>query len=263
MRWPPVWRCHMAEEKDRNEDRKTFARRSHRRGGGRGGRRGERRQRFEEEKEEWLPKTNLGKDVLKGKYASIDDILEKGIVILEPQIIDTLVPNIKEEVVYVGGSPGKGGGIRRTATKRTARMHKSGRRFKLTAVVAIGNEDGVLGLGKATSREHRVALEKAAQQAKLGITRVRRGCGSWECGCGGDHSIPFKSTAKNSSVTVELLPAPKGTGIVADETTKAILKLAGLKDVWVRTKGQTSTRGNLAFAVFDAIKNLNRTKGDL
>jgi len=216
-----------------------------------------------DDKEEWLPKTKLGNDVLRGKYSGIEEILEKGMVILEPQIIDVLVPNIKEEVIYIGGSPGKGGGIRRTVTKRTARMHKSGRRFKLTAVVAVGNEDGVLGVGKANSREHRTALEKAIQQAKLNIIHIKRGCGSWECGCDGNHSIPFKSKAKLGSIIVELLPAPKGTGIVADETTKSILRLAGLKDVWVRTKGQTSTRNNLAFAVFDALKNLNRTKGDL
>ena len=227
-----------------------------------GGFKGRGRGRFEEKKE-WLPKTELGKDVLAGKYKTVDEILEKGLVILEPEIIDTLIPDIREEVMYIGGSPGKGGGIRRTATKRTARMHKSGRRFKLTGVVAIGNDDGIIGMGKANSREHRTSLEKSAHQAKLNIIRVRRGCGSWECGCGGDHSIPFRSTAKLGSITVELLPAPKGTGIVADKTTKSILRLSGIKDVWVRTSGQTSTRNNLAFAVFDAIKKLNRTKGDL
>jgi len=242
-------------EKKNNKGPESFSR--HRRGR-EGGRR-----RFEEEKEEWLPKTKLGNEVLKGDYSSIDEILQKGTVILEPQIVDSLLPDIKEEVIYIGGSPGKGGGIRRTATKRTARMHKSGRRFKLTAVVALGNEDGVMGLGKAASREHRVALEKASQQAKLNMIRIRRGCGSWECGCGGDHSIPYKAESKSGSITVKLLPAPKGTGIVADDTTKKMLRLSGLRDVWVKTEGQTSTRSNLAFAVFQALKNLNRTKGDL
>ncbi len=229
----------------------------------RGRRPGGRRREYEEDKAEWAPKTKLGKEVLAGNYNSIGDILEKGFVILEPEIVDSLVPDIKEEIIYIGGSPGKGGGIRRTATKRTARMHKSGRRFKLTALVAVGNEDGILGMGKATSREHRLALEKAIQQAKLSIIRVKRGCGSWECGCGGTHSIPFRSSAKSGSIEVTIMPAPKGTGIVADETTKAILRLAGFKDVWVKTRGQTSTRNNLAFTVFDAIKNLNKTKGDI
>jgi small subunit ribosomal protein S5 len=142
-------------------------------------------------------------------------------------------------------------------------MHKSGRRFKLGSVIVVGNEDGIVGLGKAASKEHRVAIEKAIVQAKLGVIRARRACGSWECGCNGPHSIPFKTTGKHGSVRVTLIPAPRGVGIVADKTSKAILKLAGIKDVWIQTSGNTGARINLAFAVFSALKNLNRTKGDL
>jgi len=217
----------------------------------------------EENVAEWIPKTQLGHDVVKGKYKTLENILKKGIVILEPEIVDKLDPEMKSEVIYIGGSPGKGGGIRRTATKRTARMHKSGRRFKLTAMVFVGNENGILGLGKATSKEHRIAIEKATLKAKLNIFRIKRGCGSWECGCGGDHSIPFGSKAKCGSVTVELLPAPKGVGIVADNSSKKILKLAGIKDIWVKTYGQTSSRLNLSSAIFEGLRKLNKKKGDL
>lgn len=223
----------------------------------------DRRPRREEEKEPWVPKTKLGDEVMKGKYKSLDEILEKGELILEPGIVDHLVPDLKEEIVYIGGSPGKGGGIRRTATKMTARMHRSGRRFKLTAIVIVGNEDGTVGLGKGSSREHRTAIEKATDQAKLSIIRVKRGCGSWECGCGGDHSIPFKAGAKYGSVNVTLMPAPRGVGIVSDSESKKMLKLAGIKDIWVKMSGASSTRGNLAFAVFNAIKKLNEMKGGL
>lgn len=211
----------------------------------------------------WTPKTNLGKDVLKGKFKTIDDLLKSGELILEPEIVDYLIPDIKSEVIYIGGSPGKGGGVRRTATKRTVRMHKSGRRFKLTSVITVGNGSSVIGISKASAREHRNALEKALVQAKTNIIRVRKGCGSWECGCGGDHSIPFKTNAKVGSVEVELYPAPKGVGIVASVAAKKILTLAGVKDIWVKTRGQTDTRGNLAFATFEALKNLNRAKGDM
>jgi len=213
--------------------------------------------------DQWIPKTKLGNDILKGKYKSLDELLEKGKVILEPEIVDTMVPDLKQEVIYIGGSPGKGGGIRRTATKRTARMHKSGRRFKLTAIIVIGDEKNIVGLGKASSREHRIALEKATDQAKLNVIRVKKGCGSWECGCGGDHSIPFSAEAKHGSVKVKLLPAPKGVGIVADKASKKMLNLAGIRDVWVKTSGNTRARGNLIYAVFQAMKNLSRTKGDL
>jgi small subunit ribosomal protein S5 len=197
----------------------------------------------------WLPRTKLGHKVLKGEYATIDDVLKSGELILEGGIVDHLVPDLKEEIIYIGGSPGKGGGIKRTATKRTARMHKSGRRFKLTALIVVGNQNGVLGIGKASSREHRIAIEKATEQAKINVIRVRRGCGSWECGCGGEHSIPFKIRGKYGSISVRLLPAPKGTGAVAN--------------IWVKTQGQTSTRQNLVYALFNALKGLNMTKGEL
>ena len=221
------------------------------------------RGRFFERETAWIPKTKLGNDVLAGKYKSLDEILEKGELILEPAIVDAMVPDIMQEIIYIGGSPGKGGGIRRTATKMTARMHKSGRRYKLSAMVVVGNGNGIVGVGMAISREHRTALEKAVKGAKLSVIRVSRGCGSWECGCGGAHSIPFKTSGKAGSVHVTLLPAPKGVGLVANDEAKKILKLAGIHDVWVKTLGMTSTRNNMIMAIFDALKNLNMGKGDL
>ena len=212
---------------------------------------------------EWIPKTRLGNDVLKGKYKNLEDLLYKGEIILEPEIVDYLLPELKQELIYIGGTPGKGGGARRTPTRMTARMHKSGRRFKLSAVMVVGNEDGIIGIGKSNSNEHRVAIEKALQQAKINVIKVRRGCGSWECNCGGAHSIPFKTEGKVGSVKVVLLPTPTGVGVVAGGETKKLIMLAGIKDVWVRTYGMTSTRVNLAFAVFEALKNLSITKGEM
>lgn len=212
---------------------------------------------------EWIPKTKLGHRILRGEFKTLEDVLKAGELILEPGIVDYLVPDIKHEIIFIGGTPGKGGGIRRTATKRTVRMHKSGRRYKLSSVVVVGNCDGIVGVGKASSQEHRTAIEKAIEQAKLNVIRVRRGCGSWECGCEGNHSIPFRTQGKCGSVRVELLPAPRGVGIVANDESKKILYLAGIKDVWMKTFGQTRTKTNLIYAIFDALKNLNRTKGDL
>ncbi len=211
---------------------------------------------------EWIPKTKLGKEVIAGKYSTVKEILDAGEIILEPEIIDYLVPDLKQEIIYIGGTPGKGGGVRRTPTKMTSRMHKSGRRFKLTAVIAVGNQDGILGIGRANSKEHMTAIDKATQQAKLNVIHVRRGCGSWECNCGGNHSIPFKTSAKRSSLRIKFFPTPAGMGIVAGDETKKLLRLAGIKDIWVKTYGSTSTRINLAFTVLDALSNLSTTKGD-
>ena len=223
---------------------------------------GERRYK-ETEKPAWIPKTQLGKDIVAGKYTSLKQVLESGQLILEPGIVDFLVPNLKQEIIYIGGTPGKGGGIKRTATRITARMHKSGRRYNSSSIVVVGNEDGVVGLGKGASKEHRQAIEKSVDHAKLNVIKVKRGCGSWECNCKTEHSVPFRVSGKYGSVRVTLNPAPKGVGIVADKESKKILYLAGIKDLWMSSEGQTSTRSNLSFAVFTALRNLSRVKGDL
>lgn len=212
---------------------------------------------------EWVPRTRLGNDVLAGKYKSIEDILLKGIDIKEPEIVDHLVPDLKHEFIYIGGTPGKGGGIRRTPSRLTARMHKSGRRYKITALAVVGNENGIIGFGKASSSEHRIAMEKALKQAKLNLMLIKRGCGSWECNCKQEHSIKFSVSGKCGSIKVKLIPAPRGTGLVAGDEAKKILKLAGIKDIITRLHGQTGTRINLTYAFFEAFRNLNRVKGDL
>jgi small subunit ribosomal protein S5 len=206
--------------------------------------------------EEWIPKTSLGKDVVEGKIKSLDEIFESGRKILEPEIIDKLVPNLKSELILIGGRAGKGGGIERIPIRITATMHKSGRRFRVSAFVVVGNEDGLVGIGKGSSVEPRDAVEMAIKKAKLNIIKIKRGCGSWECGCKQEHSIPYKIEGKCGSVRVILLPAPNGVGLVASDEAKKILRLAGIKDVWVKTFGNTKMRINLITAIFNALKKL-------
>jgi len=214
-----------------------------------------------EEKEElptWIPKTSLGKDVIRGKVTDIGKILDEGIRIREPGIVDTLVPNIDSELILIGGRPGKGGGIERTPLRISAKMHKSGRRYSTTAFAVVGNKDGIIGMGKGRAKDSRGAINKAIKQAKLNLIKVPRGCGSWECGCGGPHSIPFKTEGKSGSVRVTLMPAPRGIGLAVDDETKKVLTLAGISDIWGNTLGNTGTRINLIIAVFSALKNLHR-----
>ncbi|MBL7169827.1 MAG: 30S ribosomal protein S5 [Candidatus Aenigmarchaeota archaeon] len=213
----------------------------------------EKRQRAEEKLSDWKSRTKLGKDVLSGKVTDIREILGKGIKIKEPEIVDILVPNLQTELILIGGRPGKGGGIERTPIRVSAKMHKSGRRYRYSAFAVVGNEDGILGIGKGTGKEGRKAVEKA----KLNLILIPRGCGSWECGCGENHSIPFKTEGKSGSVRVTLLPAPKGIELAVSDEVKKLMRLAGIKDVWIKTLGTTSTRFNLAKAVFDALKNLH------
>lgn len=217
-------------------------------------------QRRPESLESWTPRTALGRDVVAGKHTSLNDILDMGLKIMEPQIVDYLMPEVLHEIIFIGGSPGKGGGIKRTITRKTARMHKSGRRFRISAMVVIGNGDGLVGVGKGTGKEHRLAIEKALEHAKLNMIAVKRGCGSWECGCGASHSIIGRVTGKSGSVKMTLMPAPKGVGLVVDGETKKLLRIVGLKDVWSRTSGNTAARYNLIMAGFNALRNMGKMR---
>ena len=128
-------------------------------------------------------------------------------------------------------------------------------------MVAVGNEDGYVGVGVGKAKQIREAIEKAIVDAKLNIVPVRRGCGSWDCSCNEPHSVPFKVRGKCGSVVVELLPAPKGVGLVAADVAKVILRLAGIKDIWTRTFGRTRTTLNFAKAVWIALRNTYNVKG--
>lgn len=210
-----------------------------------------------EELAKWIPRTNLGKAVVKGEVTDINKVLDEGIKIKEYQIVDKLVPNLESELTLIGGRPGKGGGIERTALRISAKMHRSGRRYTSTAFAIVGNKDGLVGVGKGSGVDSRNAIEKAIEKAKLSIIKVPRGCGSWECDCGQSHSIPFKTEGKGGSVRIRLLPAPKGIGLVVDDESKKVMQLAGVKDVWGKSLGDTATRINLIKATFDALKNLH------
>lgn len=209
----------------------------------------------EMEEEIWAPKTKLGKKVANGQITSIRAALDADRKIMEPEIVDQLV-DLDEEVMLIGGTPGKGGGKRRTVSKRTARMHKSGARYSSNAMTVLGNRNGILGLGKGEAEDTRAAISAANREAKLNLIKVPRGNGSWEDKGQNKASIPFKVTGKSGSVEVELKPAPRGTGQVASDDVKKVMDLAGIDNVWVKSRGSTRTRENLIQATFNALKKL-------
>ncbi|MGC9210333.1 MAG: 30S ribosomal protein S5 [Acidilobus sp.] len=190
--------------------------------------------------EEWVPKTKVGRLVKEGKIASIDEIFRRNLPILEPEIVDLLLPGLQVEVLDIS---------------HVQKMTDAGRVTRYRVVVAVGNRDGYVGLGKGKARQLREAIDKAIRDAKLNITPVRRGCGSWECTCGEPHSVPFTVEGKSGSVRVVLKPAPKGTGLVAGNVAKVVLSLAGIRDVWSQTFGETRTTYNFARAVYMALRN--------
>jgi len=198
---------------------------------------------IDERIEGWKPRTRVGRMVQEGRISSIDEIFMEGLKIREPEIVDILLPNLKEEVININ---------------LVQRQTDAGEKSRFKVVVAVGNEDGYVGLGSGKARQVRMAIEKASLNARLNIIPVRRGCGSWECGCGKPHSLPFRVRGKCGGVEVELIPGPRGLGLVAGEVAKIILRLAGIKDCWTRSYGPTRTVPSFAYAVFDALKNTYR-----
>jgi len=194
--------------------------------------------------------------VKSGELVDIDEILSTNKKILEPEIVDMLLPELESELMLIGQAKGKFGGGQRRIFKQTQKKTAEGNVPSFATMAIVGNSDGFVGLGVAQSKETVPARNKALRNAKLNIIKILRGCGSWECGCGSPHSIPFEVTGKCGSVRIKLIPAPKGTGLCVEKECQKLLKLAGIRDVWSHTFGRTKTKSNLIRACFNALSQL-------
>jgi len=191
--------------------------------------------------EEWTPRTKVGQAVLEGKITSLSEIFESGLRIKEAEIVKRLLPELKQEVLGV---------------RIVQRQTESGEITRFSAVVAVG-APGWFGLGHAKAYQMRDAVDKATKVAMLNIVPVHLGCGSWECRCGRPHSVPYKLVGKAGSVRIEIIPGPRGLGLVADDTVKRLLALAGIQDAWTRSFGMTSTLLSKAQAVYNAFRTMH------
>ncbi|MBR9698892.1 30S ribosomal protein S5 [Candidatus Woesearchaeota archaeon] len=213
-------------------------------------------EREKEKLEGWKPKTSLGKKVKEGKITSLDEILDTGQKILEPQIVEMLLADMESELLLIGQSKGKFGGGQRRVFKQTQKKTCEGNRPKFTTIVVMGNKDGYVGIGYGKSRETVPAREKAIRNAKLNVFKIRRGSGSWQDDSSEPHSIPFMVEGKSGSVRLKLMPAPPGTGLCAHKEVQKILKLAGVQNIWSKTSGHRNTTTNLIMACERALKRL-------
>lgn len=204
----------------------------------------------------WKPKTELGRKVKSGEITSIGQALAFGKRIMEPEITETLIPNLGSEFILVGQAHGKFGGGKRRLVKQTQRKAREGNKPSFTTMAVVGNEDGYVGVGVGTAKETVVAKDKSVRKAKLNLIEVIRGCGSWQCGCGDPHSLPFETEGKCSSVSVKLMPAPRGTGLVVEKELAKLLRLAGYKDLRSKTSGQTRTKMNTVKACVKALEKV-------
>ncbi|MDP7974594.1 MAG: 30S ribosomal protein S5 [Thermoprotei archaeon] len=191
---------------------------------------------------QWKPKTKLGQMVASGEIKDIRRVFELNLAIREAEVVDALLPDLTVQRI---GEP-------ESVQKKTDAG--AVRRFRVTVV--LGNGDGIVGMGTGKAAQVLDAENKAIANAKISLLYVHRACGSWECGCGEPHSIPSITLGKSGSVRVLLMPAPRGTGLVASEAIRQVLSLAGISDIWSRTWGETRTTINQAYAAFDALARM-------
>jgi len=215
------------------------------RGRGRGRGEGRGRGRGKPDEKEWVPVTKLGRLVKENKIKKLEEIYLYSIPIKEHQIIDEFLPagKLKDEVMQI--TP---------VQKQTS----AGQRTRFKAFVVVGDSDGHVGLGMKCSKEVATAIRGAIQVAKLTVIPVRRGY--WGNRLGAPHTVPCKVTGKCGSVSVRLVPAPRGAGIVAAPVPKKLLQYAGVEDVYTQSRGTTRTLGNFVKASFAA---LSKTYGFL
>ena len=205
-------------------------------GKGKGNRRGPR----DQKEEEWTPLTNLGRLVKMELVTKLEQIFYHSIPIKEYQIVDELIKKnnktLKEECMKI---------------KSVQKQTKAGQRTRFKAVVAVGDEDGHIGVGTKLAKEVQVAMKGAVIAAKLNIIPVRRGY--WGGKIGLPHTIATKITGKCGSVRLRLIPAPKGTGIIGAPPTKKLLGFAGVEDIFSQSTGSTDTMENFVRAIYDAL----------
>ncbi|MEA3329774.1 MAG: 30S ribosomal protein S5 [Nanoarchaeota archaeon] len=210
---------------------------------------------LEEHLSGWVPKTKLGLLVKKGEIKNLNEIIDKEMAILEPEVVDTLI-RLENDLLFAGQSKGKFGGGKRRAWRQSQKKTKEGNVVTFSALAVVGNKDGYVGLGFGKAKETLPAREKALRKAKMNIIKVQRGSGSFDGSSNEPHSIPHTVEGKCGSVKIKLMPASQGTGLVIGDEGKKILRLAGIKDVYSQVKGQTRTTINYAKAIIDALGKL-------
>ena len=128
---------------------------------------------------------------------------------------------------------------------RVTKVTKGGRHFRFSAVVVVGDKKGKVGLGTGKSNEVPDAIKKASQAATKNIVKVS---------IVEERTIPHEATGVCGASRVMLKPATKGTGVKAGGPVRAVLEMAGVKDILSKSLG-SSTKVNMAYATLEALKS--------
>ena len=134
---------------------------------------------------------------------------------------------------------------RLVAINRVTKVTKGGRTFSFSAIVVVGNEDGVIGYGLGKASEVTAAIAKGVESAKKNLTKVPVLKGT----------VPHEQTAKFGGAEVFIKPAAHGTGVVAGGTMRAVLESVGITDVLAKAKGSSNPH-NLVKATILALSEM-------
>ncbi len=128
---------------------------------------------------------------------------------------------------------------------RVTKVTKGGRDFRFSATVAVGNRKGLVGIGTGKSKEVPEAIKKAIQAANKNVVRIS---------LVDQRTVPHDATGKVGRAQVLIKPAKVGRGIVAGGAARAVLELAGVKDIMAKSLG-SNTQVNVAKATLEALKS--------
>ncbi|QSS97732.1 30S ribosomal protein S5 [Psychroflexus sp. ALD_RP9] len=134
---------------------------------------------------------------------------------------------------------------RLVGVQRVTKVTKGGRAFGFTAIVVVGDENGVVGQGLGKSKEVAEAISKAVEDAKKNLVRIPLYKGT----------IPHEIIGKFGGAKVLLMPASEGTGVIAGGPTRIVLESVGVHNVLSKNQGSTNPH-NMVKASFDALLRL-------
>ncbi len=129
--------------------------------------------------------------------------------------------------------------------KRVTKVTQGGRHFRFSATMAVGDRKGHVGIGTGKANEVPDAMKKAVQAATKNIVKVS---------IVDERTIPHEAIGVQSASRVMLKPASKGTGVKAGGPVRAVLELAGVKDILSKSLG-SNTKVNMAYATLNALKS--------
>ena len=131
---------------------------------------------------------------------------------------------------------------------RVTKVTKGGRHFRFSATVVVGNRKGLVGIGTGKANEVNDAIAKASKAANKNVVRVA---------LENNRTIPHEATGKIGRAIVLVKPAKEGTGVIAGGAARAVLELAGVKDIVSKSLG-SNTQVNVAKATLEALKSVHK-----